>query len=93
MDIEEELEALREDIETHESLLQLDHFLTWVYFIAAAASPNEDIGRYFSRKLYRHTMTFGWKNVGMMLKLLEVVKATNSCWCAQLQEHHDFLCA
>jgi hypothetical protein len=92
-DVNSELEDFRFRIESNHDIGEFDHFLTWVYFMASAASSNPDLRNFFRDRLFKHTITFGWKNVALMHKFLEELEGSGSDWPSRLQSHTQYICA
>lgn len=92
-DVSDMLEDFKTNIQSHKDIEQFDHYLTWVYFMAAAASPDAALHKFFKDRLFKHTITFGWKNVGMMHKFLEELVDHGSEWPSRLQSHKQYICA
>ncbi|OBT99909.1 hypothetical protein VE01_02201 [Pseudogymnoascus verrucosus] len=86
------LEDLKFRILSHDGITRFDHYMTWVYFMAAAASPSPHLRSFFRDRLFQHTITFGWKNVALMLKLLEELEKSGSDWPSRLQSHKKYIC-
>lgn len=86
------LEDLKFRILSHDGITRFDHYMTWVYFMAAAASPSPHLRSFFRDRLFQHTTTFGWKNVALMLKLLEELEKSGSDWPSRLQSHKKYIC-
>ena len=92
-DVNSVLEEFRFRIESHDDIREFDHYLTWVYFMASAASSNPSLRSFFRNRLFKHTLTFGWKNVAMMHKFLEELEGSGSDWPSRLQSHKQYICA
>lgn len=87
------LESFKFKLQGFRDLIDLDHYLTWVYFNCAAASINEELRQFFAGHLAQHMQMFGFKNIPLMLQLLQRLWEDDSSWPSMLQSHQDYICA
>ncbi|KAK2697716.1 hypothetical protein QWA68_004302 [Fusarium oxysporum] len=83
----------KSEIESTTDISVFDHYLTWVYFMSSAASPNASLRNFFRDRLHKHTTTFGWKNVAMMHAFLGDLEGAGVAWPERLQSHKKYICA
>ncbi|EXA37293.1 hypothetical protein FOVG_11551 [Fusarium oxysporum f. sp. pisi HDV247] len=83
----------KSEIESTTDISVFDHYLTWVYFMSSAASPNASLRNFFRDRLHKHTTTFGWKNVAMMHAFLGELEGAGVAWPERLQSHKKYICA
>ncbi|EXL70500.1 hypothetical protein FOPG_13683 [Fusarium oxysporum f. sp. conglutinans race 2 54008] len=87
------MEDFKSEIESTTDISIFDHYLTWVYFMSSAASPNASLRNFFRDRLHKHTTTFGWKNVAMMHAFLGELEGAGVTWPERLQSHKKYICA
>lgn len=87
------MEDFKSEIESTTDISVFDHYLTWVYFMSSAASPNASLRNFFRDRLHKHTTTFGWKNVAMMHAFLGELEGAGVTWPERLQSHKKYICA
>ncbi|KAL5605662.1 hypothetical protein FOVSG1_005809 [Fusarium oxysporum f. sp. vasinfectum] len=87
------MEDFKSEIESTTDISIFDHYLTWVYFMSSAASPNASLRNFFRDRLHKHTTTFGWKNVAMMHAFLGELEGAGATWPERLQSHKKYICA
>lgn len=92
-DVDGAIEQLRELIDTFPEIRDVEHYLTWVFFISAAAASADTLRNYFFNRLLYHVELFGWRNVPLMLEFLSNLWITGEAWPAQLLNHKDYICA
>lgn len=84
---------LKNRINGFPELADVDHYLTWVYFISAAAASDGTLRDYYYSRLSNHAVSHEWKNIKLMLRLLPVLWRTGSTWPSYLLRHTEFICA
>lgn len=87
------LESFKLQLEGFRDLDDLDHYLTWVYFNCAAASLNQELRQFFAGHLQDHMRTHGFKNIPLMLQLLQRLWKDERRWPLTLQSHCEYICA
>ena len=84
---------LKRRISGFSKLVDVDHYLVFVYFMSAAAASEETLRDYYYDRLSNQFVCNGWKNTILMLQLLPVLWRMGSTWPAYLLQHTEFICA
>ncbi|RVX69541.1 hypothetical protein B0A52_06605 [Exophiala mesophila] len=93
LDLDPTLESFKSQLQDFRDLTDLDHYLTWVYFNCAAASMNEQLRQFFANHLEQQMQIIGFKNIPLMLQLLQRLWKDDRSWPSTLQQHHEYICA
>jgi hypothetical protein len=87
------LEDFKSRLDSFCDLQDLDHYLTWVYFNCAAASSRPSLRRFFTDHLQKHVDSIGFKNIPLMLELLQRLPEDEERWSSRIQRQCEYICA